>query len=155
MLSEEQYALFGKFSFAFNDIEFVLEIFIRELLATPESTVAEKLASEGNFSGKLERFKAILKSIAKDRPVLKKEIEELITLANSLRELAEARNRYLHAVMLPRDPKTKEPMIIIKRQNEPFREKELKNLITQAESLLYQLISDTTDLENSLSQIRK
>lgn len=157
MVSEEQYALFGKFSFAFNEIELVLEQLIEGLLATPERTVAEKLAGEGSFSAKLNRFRTILQGITADQPSLSGKTEELIRIAGRLEKFSGKRNTYLHAVMLPRDPKTGRLVLIIKqktREEVTLGEQELNNLIAQAESLESELVTRVSELDEALGQLR-
>jgi len=80
VLSEHQYALIGRLSFVFNDLEWFLQLCLEWQLGTPEPSVAEVLAAEGTFNGRICRFEKVLEAIKKDASASESDIDAVLAV---------------------------------------------------------------------------
>ena len=135
MLTAAQYEAIGRFALAFNEIEFLLEVYIEQFLGTPEWAVASVLAKEGGFSNKLHRFKKVLSAIAAKHPALKVDTDIVSAITNEAQQVADKRNQYVHALVVE-DLRTKQANLLIKgNPPAPFNDKEIAALIAKAQGL--------------------
>lgn len=155
MLTEQQFALFGRFAFAFNELEFLLPEYLELMLGTPELAVATELVKEQLFWKKVDRFKKVVQAIGTDRPVLRSKTDEATVIANRATTLAKERNKYIHAVLLSADSRTGQARLLLKGNETPFNEAEVKSLIAKTESLVEALSEVCLDLIHLLEEQRK
>ena len=109
-LSSEQYEAIGRLTLSFNHLESAFELYTIHVLGVQEWNVGVVIAEEGMFRQKAERFKKVLTTIAKARPILAPQVQSIVILISKAKQLAEKRNMYVHSIVL-HDMVTKQPKL--------------------------------------------
>jgi hypothetical protein len=137
-LSARQYELIGRMTLSFNLIERMIEMGLMIIFTMPEGRVATRLACDGTFNNKANRFLRCLKDIAEEYPAMPpmKAIEELVHAA---KKLAERRNKYVHARVVVGDWVTQEKKLEMREEIVAVDEKDISDLVSAAEETSFQI----------------
>jgi len=153
MLTPEQYEAVGRLSLAFNELEYAIELYTAFLISTPEWSVSEKLAGQGTFRHKAERFKDILEAIGQEHPILFPRTEELTGLVKQAQALAKERNRYVHALVV-HDFQHNTTHLRGRRGDFECNETEVIFLASSADALSFQIANEGSALHEALVDLR-
>jgi hypothetical protein len=141
-LNNHQCARVGRLSFALDEIEYYVELYLTVVVRTPECSVAIEIAKEGGFSAKLERFKKVLEAIRREHPFLDGDIDAVLGVLGNAKEISEGRNEYIHA-LAEEDAQTKQPYLRTRVKgritHRPFPEAEIDDLTARAERVVREL----------------
>lgn len=155
MLTEPQYAKFGRMSFEFNELEFILKESLANLLAIPEWSAAQVLAEQGSFSAQVHRFKKVLGKIKKERYALKKKIDAVLKLLDDAEEVSDERDKYIHA-LLREDSRTRQISLTTRKGDLPFDEEAIAKLTERIKDLAGELVEKAfVELYQALDEQRK
>lgn len=154
MLTPAQYEAIGRLALAFNQVEVAFEIYIAYILNVPERSVGEVLAEEGMFRQRAERFKKVLQSIGKERPILSEHLDPILQLVKQAKQLSDKRNQYMHAFVV-RDLQTDRPRLRVGTADLDCDEARISHLAGHADVLAVQLHMLCGDLLMLLDEQRK
>jgi hypothetical protein len=100
VLTSTQYEAIGRLSLAFNELEYSIEFYSALLISAPEWSVSTMLAEQGHFEAKATRLDSILQAIAGEHTELLSDCNALRDSVKRAKELANERNRYVHALVV-------------------------------------------------------
>ena len=139
MLTSEQYEAVGRLAVAFNDIEFMIEVYIANVLDTPEWKQSVFLAErEFGFAKKRTLLKNLLEIAEAEYPLLKPHIETVNLLLSKAAEIASKRNEHVHGLAVT-DNISKEVVRRYKGIEKPCDADAIKALASEASKLAEQL----------------
>lgn len=153
MLTPKQYEAVGRLALAFNEIEYAFEVFTMHYLSAAEWDVSEILAHEGMFRQKARRFSAILKVMAKRYSTCEPLMQEIQKWIKRAEKLAEKRNQYIHALMVP-DFRTNTIRLRIGGNDVPCDEAAIFNLALESSTLANRIMTDCSELLVMINEIR-
>ena len=155
MLTAKQYEAVGRLALHFNEVEYLFEVYMAHLLATPEWSVAVLFAEEGGgFARKAERFARVLNAIRKERPHLDFWIDGVIKLVERAKTLADGRNRYVHGLVIE-DVAKNETRLRIRGKEMEFDFQEIVNLVNETAVLVNEFHNHLGDLIALLESARE
>jgi hypothetical protein len=154
MLTPQQFEAIGRLTLAFNDIEYMIEVYLAHMLGTPEWSVSVLIAEEEQFGKKAERFKRVLREIAEERPQIETRINLVLGLIAKAKELADNRNKYVHALVV-HDFATNQAKLRMRREEIMCDEQKITDLAMQASDLAEQINTQCGELHEALEFARE
>jgi len=154
MLTPQQFEAIGRLTLAFNDIEYMIEVYLAHMLGTPEWSVSVLIAEEEQFSKKAERFKRVLRKIQEERPQIETRVTSVLGLIAKAKEVAEKRNDYVHALVV-HDFATNQTKLRIRREEIICDERGIIDLAMQASALAQQINTECGELHEALESARE
>jgi hypothetical protein len=149
MLSSKQYETIGRLTIGFNEIEFLVEIYIVNFLGATEFAIGEMIASrEKFFRHRTDLLEAILKVIADQYKFLSPQVSAVQNYISQARRLADKRNGIVHGLLIP-DNRSGRPSLRFKNKDVVWDEAALEKLLTD----LSKLTDDLSDACYALKEV--
>ena len=135
MLTPAVHEAIGRFTVAFNEIEFFIEVYIANILDTPEWDISYWLAQrESGFDRKTKLLKNLLDMVAKEHPKLTPQIDSISVSLTRAAEIATKRNEHVHGLAVEQ-PLTKAMVRRHKGVEKPYDLSEINGLANETSEL--------------------
>ena len=101
MLTPRQYEIIGRVAIGFNEIDFLVGLYLSRFLGTHEIEMGEKISSRANLSGRRrELFLEVLDVVASKYPELESLITPVRISAQRAATLSVKRNEVVHGLLV-------------------------------------------------------